>query len=302
MAKKVAKKAAKKAVKKTAKKAAQKVAKAATKKAPAQKKAAAKKVAAPKKKAAPAKAKAEKTSKPAPSKAVAPAETSTTPAPVAKEAEAPKKSVSAASTPAAPVGKDAPAISVLRQPMFPIKGSSGAKKKDDIIRPAPVASTQKITPEFLEKQRVRLLELRDALLDQMAGVTQDGLRSKSDDSGGSAHGLHQADAGSDAYEKDFALSLLSQEQDALYEIEEALGRIETKTYGTCEMSGELIPVERLEARPFARYTVSCQEQVERDNHGKGRWETNPQFMKSAENFYDEDDSSDDDEERAKIKE
>ena len=58
----------------------------------------------------------------------------------------------------------------------------------------------------------------------MQSVAQDSLRSRSENNEASAVGQHQADAGSDAYEKDFALSLLSQEQDALYEIEEALKR------------------------------------------------------------------------------
>jgi DnaK suppressor protein len=76
---------------------------------------------------------------------------------------------------------------------------------------------------------------------------------------------HQADAGSDAYDRDFALSLLSQEQDALYEIDEALKRIELGTYGKCEMSGKPIPRARLEAIPFARFTVECQSQLEKQS-------------------------------------
>ena len=72
-----------------------------------------------------------------------------------------------------------------------------------------------------------------------------------------------ADAGSDAYDRDFALSLLSQEQDALYEIEEALKRIDLGAYGVCEMSGKPINHARLEALPFARYTVECQSQIEK---------------------------------------
>jgi RNA polymerase-binding transcription factor DksA len=75
--------------------------------------------------------------------------------------------------------------------------------------------------------------------------------------------MHQADAGSDSYDRDFALSLLSQEQDALYEIEEALKRVEAGTYGVCEMSGKSIPHARLEAIPFARFTVECQTQIEK---------------------------------------
>jgi DnaK suppressor protein len=74
---------------------------------------------------------------------------------------------------------------------------------------------------------------------------------------------NQADAGSDAYDRDFALNLLSQEQDALYEIEEALKRFDAGTYGICEMSGKPIPQARLEAIPFARFTVECQTQIEK---------------------------------------
>jgi DnaK suppressor protein len=118
-------------------------------------------------------------------------------------------------------------------------------------------------PPFLRKQKSKLLQLRDSLLDSMMGVSRDTLRSRAEGSEASAFGMHQADAGSDAYDRDFALSLLSQEQDALYEIEEALKRVDAGTYGVCEMSGKLIPHARLEAIPFARFTVECQTQIEK---------------------------------------
>src|SRR5436853_535411 len=118
---------------------------------------------------------------------------------------------------------------------------------------------------FTRKQKEKLLQLRDAMVDSMAGVAQDTLRSRAEGSEASAFGMHQADAGSDAYDRDFALSLLSQEQDALYEIDQALKRIELGTYGVCEMSGKQIPRARLEAIPFARFTVECQSQLEKQN-------------------------------------
>ncbi|PYL82943.1 MAG: molecular chaperone DnaK [Verrucomicrobia bacterium] len=118
---------------------------------------------------------------------------------------------------------------------------------------------------FTRKQKEKLLQLRDAMVDSMAGVAQDTLRSRAEGSEASAFGMHQADAGSDAYDRDFALSLLSQEQDALYEIDQALKRIELGTYGICEMSGKPIPHARLEAIPFARFTVECQWQLEKQN-------------------------------------
>ncbi len=120
----------------------------------------------------------------------------------------------------------------------------------------------KLTP-FLAKQRQRLLELKDTLLDAMRGVARDNLHSGSDTS---AFGMHQADAGSDAYDRDFALSMLSKEQGSLYEIDEALKRVEDGSYGVCDLCQKPIKHERLEALPFTRYTVDCQASLEKNQH------------------------------------
>jgi len=117
---------------------------------------------------------------------------------------------------------------------------------------------------FNKKQRQRLLELKDSLMDSVSGMTNDQLRSRAEGGESSAFGMHTADAGADAYDRDFALSLLSKEQDALYEIEEALKRLDNGTYGTCEMCGKPIPQARLETLPFARYTIDCQSEYERE--------------------------------------
>ncbi len=154
-------------------------------------------------------------------------------------------------------------------------------------------------PEFIAKQKAKLEQLRDALLDQMADVAQDSLRSASDVGGGAAFGQHMGDAGSEAYERDFAFTLLSQEQDSLYEINEALRRIEMGTYGMCEKSGKPIPKERLEAIPWARYTVECQRMFEKTNVRRNRWESVPQFMDTSES--DEETDEEDFEEESHIK-
>ncbi|MDD4933861.1 MAG: TraR/DksA C4-type zinc finger protein [Methylacidiphilaceae bacterium] len=143
---------------------------------------------------------------------------------------------------------------------------------------------------FLEKQHQRLLELRDDILGQMQGIAQDSLRVRPEGSEASGFGMHQADAGTDAYDKDFALSLLSQEQDALYEIEEAIKRTQAGTYGICEMSGKPIPLQRLEAVPHARFTVECQRQVEQQSRFERRWESVPQFGEAAEAGEEEDEA------------
>ncbi len=116
---------------------------------------------------------------------------------------------------------------------------------------------------FIKKQHQRLLDLRDEILDAMYGVTHDTLKNSNMESAGG--GEHSGDAGSDAYDRDFALNILAKEQDSLTEIEHAIARIEAGVYGICEKSGERIPNERLEAIPFVRYTVECQAAWEKEN-------------------------------------
>ena len=149
---------------------------------------------------------------------------------------------------AAPVKKEAP-IKAKKMPVVVIK------------RPPPPA---KVTG-WESKQRDRLLQLKDTLLDSMSGVGRDSLRNRAEGGEASAFGMHTADAGSDAYDRDFALSLLSQERDSLFEIDAALKKINDGNYGFCEISGKAIPHNRLEALPFARYTVECQAELEKTN-------------------------------------
>ena len=151
---------------------------------------------------------------------------------------------------------------------------------------------------FEQRQREKLLALKDTLLDSMNGVAKDSLRSRAEGSEASAFGMHQADAGSDAYDRDFALSLLSQEQDSLYEIDEALKRIENGTYGICEMSGKAIPHARLEALPFTRYTVECQAELEK----RSRFQRVRQPVVSLFGLSDEESTEEDEESSADIKE
>ena len=61
-----------------------------------------------------------------------------------------------------------------------------------------------------------------------------------------------------------AIGILSSEQDALYEIEQALHRIRDGTYGICELSGKRIESERLQAIPWARFTAAAEKQLEKE--------------------------------------
>jgi RNA polymerase-binding transcription factor DksA len=183
----------------------------------------------------------------------------------AKPSKPAKKTARASKKPAAKATKKV----VAARPVKSLK-ANGARKhfgsnnvSEEIL--ATKNHKQKKLDPFVRGQKDKLLQLRDAMVDSMAGVAKDNLRSRAEGSEASAFGMHQADAGSDAYDRDFALSLLSQEQDALYEIDQALKRIELGTYGICEMSGKPISHARLEAIPFARFTVECQSQLEKQN-------------------------------------
>lgn len=117
--------------------------------------------------------------------------------------------------------------------------------------------SKKVKPEW-QVFYDRLLELREQLLRQMDGLAKESAQEMA------SYSLHMADSGTDNFDRDFALSLLSSDQDAVYEIEEALKRIERKTYGVCELTGKPIPRARLEAIPWTRFTVEAQAQLERE--------------------------------------
>ncbi len=126
-----------------------------------------------------------------------------------------------------------------------------------------VVDAKKIKPEWHEFYQ-NLLDLRDQLLNQMSGLAKESAQELP------GYSLHMADSGTDNFDRDFALSLLSADQDSVYEIEEALKRIERKTYGICELTGKPIPKSRLEAIPWTRFTVEAQAQLEKDGALKSR--------------------------------
>jgi DnaK suppressor protein len=135
----------------------------------------------------------------------------------------------------------------------------------------PKAATADILGKAPRKPRVplkwrehyqHLAELRDHFAQRQADLAKDAL----DES--PTFSSHMADAGTDAYDRDFALGLLSSEQDALYEVEEALNRIRTGSYGICEATGKPIEAARLAAIPWTRFSTAAEMQLEHDGEVK----------------------------------
>lgn len=111
----------------------------------------------------------------------------------------------------------------------------------------------------IEKYKKQLLELRDHLNHAVQGGTEE-VKTQDDTT---AYSQHQADKGTDDFDKTISIEVTSKEYDVLRLIERALEKIEEGTYGICDVSGDEIPKARLDAVPYAIMTVKSQEQMEK---------------------------------------
>ena len=109
-----------------------------------------------------------------------------------------------------------------------------------------------------------LLEKRREILRNVTEFEDEALKKSRLDASGdlSSMPIHMADLGTDNYEQEFALGLMDSERKLLREIDNALGRIENKTYGICEGTSKPISKARLEAQPWVRYCVEYARMLE----------------------------------------
>lgn len=123
-------------------------------------------------------------------------------------------------------------------------------------------------PDKFKRYYKLLLDLRRHLTAGIELHSEETLkRSSKDDAGDlSSYGQHMADAGTDTFDRDFALSLVSSEQEALGEIDAAIKRIKDGSYGVCEITQQPIARDRLMAVPFTRYSANAQKELERNRH------------------------------------
>jgi len=175
--------------------------------------------------------------------------------PVAKKTEAkatkastPKVSKKAPAAKKAPAKTDAPVEEVTEAEVVAVK--RGRKKRANAY----------FTAKELRDFKRRLLNLRDSVVDGISFLTGDNL------SGNQAE--RTGEEGTDNFNRESAMKHVSSEQDIIYEIDEALGRIANGTYGICEHSSEPIEKERLKVMPHARHSVKVQSDLEK---GRSRY-------------------------------
>ena len=115
----------------------------------------------------------------------------------------------------------------------------------------------------LREFRERLLKYRAGVLHDLGAIEKEALEANSGDI--SHMPIHMADVGSDVYDQDLRLGMAASERQRIIEIDDALVRIAKKNYGICQSTGEPIPLPRLRAKPWAKYTKDAAERVERMN-------------------------------------
>ncbi|MCH9627663.1 MAG: General stress protein 16O [Chlamydiales bacterium] len=116
-----------------------------------------------------------------------------------------------------------------------------------------------LTKAQITQFQERLEQMRNQLTRMLEGTTREVKRP--DESTG--YSQHQADQGTDDFDRTISLEITGKEFELLRQIERALEKISDQTYGVCDVSGDEIPLARLEAVPYATMTVKSQELFEK---------------------------------------
>lgn len=124
---------------------------------------------------------------------------------------------------------------------------------------------KKLTKKELAEFKKVIQKRKEEISDEIKHISDDTLKKSQKDASGDISGYtyHMADVATDNYDREFSLGLASNDRKSLYELEDALKRIEDGDYGVCESCGMLITKVRLKAVPQARLCVKCQDRKEK---------------------------------------
>lgn len=143
-----------------------------------------------------------------------------------------------------------------------VNKKSGGKVKKSAQKSVKI---KRMPKSELKIYRALLLKEREKVGGELSHITENTLNKSSREASGdlSGYSYHMADTASDDYERDFALGRATDEQKALYIIDEALKRIEDGTYGSCSQCGKSIPKTRLKVIPQADLCIDCKKMNEK---------------------------------------
>lgn len=122
-----------------------------------------------------------------------------------------------------------------------------------------------MTKQEALKYKKLLLKLREDVTGEINSIAKDSLKSQKESSGDlSGYSFHMADMASDSYDRELSLNIASEEQLVVYEIDEALKRIEDGKFGKCVECEKKVPLKRLNVIPYAKYCIQCQSKEEKN--------------------------------------
>ena len=210
---------------------------------------------------------AKKTVKKSAPKAAKKAPAKKAPAQKAPAKKAPAKKVPAKKAAPAPAKRPAKKAAPLAAARRPLPKSLAKKLPPPPPPPAPhkVKPARAFSKAELKFFRVQLQKQLDLIQGNLVALAGDNLKRSPIEASGdiSAHSTHMADQGTDNFDRELALNLASSRQESLYDIEDAIRRIDEGTYGACEACSGAIELPRLKALPFAKKCMVCQNAAER---------------------------------------
>jgi RNA polymerase-binding protein DksA len=130
-------------------------------------------------------------------------------------------------------------------------GSNG----DEAGQAPPKVIRTRLSDKDLNEFRELLLAKRRELAGDVLHLENEAREHNSNGGNSSPMPLHMADLGSDTWEQELTLGLIEAERSLLREIDEALDRIDNRTYGVCLGTGKPIAKVRLRAQPWAKYCI-----------------------------------------------
>ena len=123
----------------------------------------------------------------------------------------------------------------------------------------------KLAKKELNEFKKIILKRKEEIDDEIKHISDDTLKKSQKDASGDISGYtyHMEDVATDNYDREFSLGLATNDRQSLYDLNDALKRIEDGIFGICEDCKRLITKVRLKAVPQARLCVKCQEKREK---------------------------------------
>ena len=123
-----------------------------------------------------------------------------------------------------------------------------------------------LSKEQVKQFRQLLITERSKVAKEIRSIAQDATKSPREASGDlSAYTVHMADMAADTYERELSLNIASSEQEVLYQIDDALKRLDDGSFGVCQQCNQPISMSRLKAVPYASLCIGCQRVKEQKN-------------------------------------